>query len=186
MTESTSISNPSDDSNNRTPKDDSHMTVLIRELHERRKQVLLGGGAKRIAQQHAAGNLSARERVDALLDEDSFQEQYGFARHRCIHFGMEQKELAADGVVTGCGTLNGRLIHLASQDFTVAGGGRPGKSLASRFLSLPTASQPAKRNAEYIRATTATPPQSTWSMTLIPDRTSSNVSNSARHVEVEK
>ena len=126
MTESTSISNPSDDSNNRTPKDDSHMTVLIRELHERRKQVLLGGGAKRIAQQHAAGNLSARERVDALLDEDSFQEQYGFARHRCIHFGMEQKELAADGVVTGCGTLNGRLIHLASQDFTVAGGGGRG------------------------------------------------------------
>jgi methylmalonyl-CoA carboxyltransferase large subunit len=98
------------------------MRDLIRELHERRSANALGGGADRIAKQKAAGKLSARERVAALVDSDSFQEQYGFASHRCTHFGMEKKELAADGVVTGCGTVNGRLVHLASQDFTVAGG----------------------------------------------------------------
>ena len=82
----------------------------------------MGGGIERIAKQRAAGKLSARERVDTLLDPNSFQEQNGFASHRCTHFGMEKKELAADGVVTGCGTIEGRLVHLASQDFTVAGG----------------------------------------------------------------
>ena len=98
------------------------MRDLIRELYERRAANALGGGAERIAKQKAAGKLSARERVAALLDPDSFQEQYGFASHRCTHFGMEKKELPADGVVTGCGTVGGRLVHLASQDFTVAGG----------------------------------------------------------------
>ncbi|TWT66967.1 Methylmalonyl-CoA carboxyltransferase 12S subunit [Posidoniimonas polymericola] len=94
----------------------------INELYSRRAALHECGGAERVAKQHKAGKLSARERVDALLDEGSFQEQYGFARHRCTYFGMADKELPADGVVTGCGTINGRLVHLASQDFTVAGG----------------------------------------------------------------
>jgi methylmalonyl-CoA carboxyltransferase large subunit len=98
------------------------MTTLVRELEERREALALGGGAERIAKQKAAGKLSARERVQTFLDADSFQEQFGFASHRCTHFGMEKKVLPADGVVTGCGTVDGRLVHLASQDFTVAGG----------------------------------------------------------------
>ncbi|MEQ9460940.1 MAG: acyl-CoA carboxylase subunit beta [Phycisphaeraceae bacterium] len=100
------------------------MTVAerIEELRSRKKKLLEMGGADRIAKQHKAGKLSARERVDLLLDEGSFQEQYGFAQHRCTHFGMEGKDLPADGVITGCGTVNGRLMHVASQDFTVVGG----------------------------------------------------------------
>jgi methylmalonyl-CoA carboxyltransferase large subunit len=109
-------------SNNGAAKSPPTMRDLIRELHKRRAANALGGGAERIAKQKAAGKLSARERVATLLDPESFQEQYGFASHRCTHFGMDKKELAADGVVTGCGTVNGRLVHLASQDFTVAGG----------------------------------------------------------------
>ena len=70
------------------------MQDLIRELHERRAVNALGGGAERIAKQHAAGKLSARERMALLLDDDSFQEQYGFASHRCTHFGMEEKGTA--------------------------------------------------------------------------------------------
>jgi len=98
------------------------MEARVLELDKRRQALALGGGAARIEKQHAAGKLSARERVDALLDPDSFQEQYGFARHRSTQFGMEAKDLPADGVVTGCGTISGRLVHVASQDFTVAGG----------------------------------------------------------------
>jgi methylmalonyl-CoA carboxyltransferase large subunit len=98
------------------------MEAHLLELEKRRQASALGGGATRIEKQHAAGKLSARERIDALLDPDSFQEQYGFARHRCTQFGMDQKELPADGVVTGCGSISGRLVHVASQDFTVAGG----------------------------------------------------------------
>lgn len=94
----------------------------INELYARRAELYECGGAARVAKQHKAGKLSARERIDAMLDEGSFQEQYGFARHRCTFFGMDKKELPADGVVTGCGSVNGRLVHLASQDFTVAGG----------------------------------------------------------------
>ncbi len=97
-----------------------HERVL--ELDKRRQALALGGGAARIEKQHAAGKLSARERIDTLLDPDSFQEPYGFAQHRCTQFGMEEKDLPADGVVTGCGSISGRLVHVASQDFTVAGG----------------------------------------------------------------
>lgn len=100
----------------------SRMNSLVSELRERRKVLSLGGGAERLVKQRAAGKLSARERVENLLDRDSFQEQFGFASHRCTLFGMDKKQLPADGVVTGCGTVDGRLIHLASQDFTVAGG----------------------------------------------------------------
>jgi methylmalonyl-CoA carboxyltransferase large subunit len=98
------------------------MDSLLSELQERRGILALGGGAERIAKQHAVGKLSARERVQALLDTDSFQEQFCFACHRSTHLGMENKQLPADGVITGCGTIDGRLVHLASQDFTVAGG----------------------------------------------------------------
>jgi methylmalonyl-CoA carboxyltransferase large subunit len=98
------------------------MASLVNELHSRRRVLECCGGIEKVAKQHTTGKLSARERVEVLLDHESFQEQYGFARHRCTHFGMEKKELPADGVVTGCGTIAGRLVHLASQDFTVAGG----------------------------------------------------------------
>ncbi len=98
------------------------MVERVKELRERRAALELGGGRERIAKHKAAGKLTARERVDHLLDPGSFQEMYGFAQHRCTHFGMADKELPADGVVTGAGVINGRLVHIASQDFTVAGG----------------------------------------------------------------
>ena len=82
----------------------------------------MGGGQERLDRQHEAGSLSARERIGVLLDQDSFQEAGIFAKHRCTNFGMTDKEMAADGVVTGAGSINGRLVHIASQDFTVAGG----------------------------------------------------------------
>ena len=81
-----------------------------------------GGGAERIAKQHEQGKLTARERIDKLADNGSFPEVGLFAAHRQTQFGMAGKELAADGVVTGSASVEGRLVHLASQDFTVAGG----------------------------------------------------------------
>ena len=94
----------------------------IGELREKRAKIELGGGQERIDKQHAAGKLSARERVEKLVDRDSFQEIGLFAQHRATSFGMTDKPMPADGVVTGSATVDGRLIHLASQDFTVAGG----------------------------------------------------------------
>ena len=94
----------------------------VADLRVRRAAVELGGGKERIEKQHAAGKLTARERVERLVDQSSFQEVGVFARHRATYFGMAEKEMPADGVVTGCATIEGRLIHLASQDFTVAGG----------------------------------------------------------------
>ncbi len=94
----------------------------IAELNQKREQIKAGGGQERIDKQHAAGKLTARERVDRLVDAGSFQEIGMFARHRSVLFGMDKKDLPADGVVTGAATMDGRLIHLASQDFTVAGG----------------------------------------------------------------
>jgi methylmalonyl-CoA carboxyltransferase large subunit len=91
-------------------------------LQSRRAELELGGGKERIAKQHESGKLTARERVAGLVDKNSFEEIGIFARHRATYFGMADKELAADGVVTGCATVNGRLVHLASQDFTVLGG----------------------------------------------------------------
>jgi methylmalonyl-CoA carboxyltransferase 12S subunit len=98
------------------------MADRIRELDAKKKQLLLGGGQERVDKQHQAGKLTARERIATLLDRESFQEMYGFAQHRCTHFGMGGKEIPADGVVTGCGAIDGRLVHVASQDFTVVGG----------------------------------------------------------------
>lgn len=94
----------------------------VEQLKAKRKAVRLGGGKKRIEKQHAEGKLTARERIDGLVDRNSFQEIGLFARHRSTYFGMAEKEMPADGVVTGCATIDGRLVHLASQDFTVGGG----------------------------------------------------------------
>src|SRR5271157_3515593 len=94
----------------------------IGELRAKRAKIELGGGQERIDKQHAAGKLTARERVEKLVDRDSFQEIGLFAQHRATYFGMAKKEMSADGVVTGCATIDSRLVHLASQDFTVAGG----------------------------------------------------------------
>jgi methylmalonyl-CoA carboxyltransferase large subunit len=98
------------------------MADKVAALRVKRAEVELGGGKDRIEKQHAAGKLTARERIDRLVDKSSFQEIGLFARHRAIHFGMADKEMPADGVVTGCATIDNRLVHLASQDFTVAGG----------------------------------------------------------------
>jgi methylmalonyl-CoA carboxyltransferase large subunit len=94
----------------------------IAELRNMRAKIELGGGEERIEKHHASGKLTARERVAELVDRESFQEIGLFARHRSTYFGMATKDLSADGVVTGCATIDGRLVHLASQDFTVAGG----------------------------------------------------------------
>ncbi|MDR3746257.1 MAG: carboxyl transferase domain-containing protein [Acidobacteriaceae bacterium] len=98
------------------------MQTKIEELKKRRAKVMLGGGPDKIEKQHKAGKLTARERITELVDPDSFEENGLFAQHRATMFGMEGKDMPADGVVTGAGSVGGRLIHLASQDFTVAGG----------------------------------------------------------------
>jgi len=98
------------------------MEERLRELAEKRTALALGGGRERQEKQRAAGKLTARERVGVLVDPDSFQEVLAWAQHRCTEFGMADKHLPADGVITGSGVVDGRLIHLASQDFTVAGG----------------------------------------------------------------
>jgi methylmalonyl-CoA carboxyltransferase large subunit len=94
----------------------------IAELRQIKHKLMLGGGQDRIDRQHASGKLTARERVDHIMDPNSFQELSVFAEHRCTFFGMAGKEAPADGVVTGVGTVDGRYVHLASQDFTVFGG----------------------------------------------------------------
>jgi methylmalonyl-CoA carboxyltransferase 12S subunit len=94
----------------------------IAALKKARERLEQGGGADRAAKQHSEGKLTARERLKALLDKDSFQETGLFAQHRATLFGMAGKEMPADGVVTGSGTVEGRTVHIASQDFTVAGG----------------------------------------------------------------
>ena len=99
-----------------------NMQQRVDELHKKRQQVELGGGADRLDKQRAQGKLTARERVTCLADPGSFQETGAFAQHRATLFGMEGKEMAADGVITGAASVEGRLIHLASQDFSVAGG----------------------------------------------------------------
>jgi len=91
-------------------------------LRQKRAGILQGGGKVRIDKQHAAGKLTARERIEKLVDLSSFQEIGIFAKHRSTYFGMAEKEVPADGVVTGCATVDGRTVHLASQDFTVLGG----------------------------------------------------------------
>ena len=98
------------------------MQDILEQLQHRRDVALLGGGQKRIDAQHKRGKLTARERVDLLLDEGSFEEFDMFVEHRCTDFGMQDQKRAGDGVVTGLGTINGRLVFVFSQDFTVFGG----------------------------------------------------------------
>ena len=94
----------------------------IEKLVQRREKARLGGGAKRIDAQHAKGKKTARERLALLLDPGSFEEFDMFVQHRCTNFGMEQNHPDGDGVVTGCGTIGGRLVYVFAQDFTVNGG----------------------------------------------------------------
>ncbi len=94
----------------------------IEHLRKLREQAQLGGGEKRIAIQHQKGKLTARERIELLLDENSFEEFDIFVRHRCHDFGLAKESYPGDGVVTGYGTINGRLVFVFSQDFTVFGG----------------------------------------------------------------
>lgn len=91
-------------------------------LLNRKEELRLGGGEKAIEKQHAAGKMTARERLEMLFDEGSFIEMGLFVRHRCMNFGMEEKTVPGEGVVTGYGTVNGRLVYAAAQDFTVIGG----------------------------------------------------------------
>ncbi|MFN3144051.1 MAG: acyl-CoA carboxylase subunit beta [Paracoccaceae bacterium] len=98
------------------------MKDILHELQERREAARQGGGAKRVEAQHAKGKLTARERVELLLDEGSFEEFDTFVAHRCTDFGMQQNRPYGDGVVTGWGTVNGRQVYVFSQDFTVLGG----------------------------------------------------------------
>ena len=94
----------------------------IKELVARRQSARMGGGQKRIDAQHAKGKLTARERLDLLLDKGSFEEFDMFVQHRCTNFGMEKSKFDGDGVVTGMGTIDGRLVYVFAQDFTVNGG----------------------------------------------------------------
>ena len=98
------------------------MKQILARLDHRRARALLGGGEKRIAAQHAKGKLTARERIELLLDHDSFEEFDMFVEHRCADFGMDKAKIPGDGVVTGWGTVNGRTIFVFAKDFTVFGG----------------------------------------------------------------
>ncbi len=98
------------------------MHDIIHELEKKREAARLGGGQKRIDSQHKKGKLTARERLELLLDPDSFEEWDMFKEHRCTDFGMAETKNPGDGVVTGYGTINGRLVFVFSQDFTVFGG----------------------------------------------------------------
>jgi propionyl-CoA carboxylase beta chain len=97
-------------------------SLNIAKLASKREEARMGGGQKRIDIQHSKGKLTARERVEVLLDTDSFEECGLYVEHRCNDFGMGDKKQAGDGVITGQGTINGRLVFIYSQDFTVMGG----------------------------------------------------------------
>ncbi|HLE85959.1 MAG TPA: carboxyl transferase domain-containing protein, partial [Thermoanaerobaculia bacterium] len=101
-----------------TPTPDARLDELRARLEAARE----GGGAERVERQHAAGKLTARERVELLLDPGSFVELDELVVHRCRDFGMDEKRIPGDGVVTGYGTIDGRLAYVFAQDFTVFGG----------------------------------------------------------------
>ena len=93
-----------------------------KDLRERKEKIMLGGGEARIQKQHEKGKLTARERLALLFDEGTFVEMDAFVKHRCVNFGMEKKEIPGEGVVTGYGQVDGRLVYAFAQDFTVIGG----------------------------------------------------------------
>ena len=99
-----------------------HPNTVIHELELKREQARQGGGSVRVEAQHSKGKLSARERLEVLLDPDSFEEYDMFVEHRCTNFDMQNNKVPGDGCVTGHGTINGRLVLVYSQDFTVMGG----------------------------------------------------------------
>jgi propionyl-CoA carboxylase beta chain len=98
------------------------MKDIIEELERRRAEARLGGGERRIEAQHKRGKLTARERIELVLDDGSFEEFDMFVEHRCTDFGMQETKFPGDGVVTGWGTINGRVVYLFAKDFTVFGG----------------------------------------------------------------
>lgn len=98
------------------------MQDKVKELMEMRQKARMGGGEKRIESQHKKGKYTARERIELLLDEGSFEEFDMFVTHRCVDFGLSEKHYLSDGVVTGYGTIDGRLVYVFSQDFTIFGG----------------------------------------------------------------
>ena len=95
---------------------------IISELQSRREKARLGGGPKRTEKQHSLGKLTARERIYTLLDEGSFEETDMFVIHRIRDFGMDGNTIPGDGVITGSGKVNGKLVYIYAQDFTVFGG----------------------------------------------------------------
>ena len=98
------------------------MQEILRRLEEKRAAARAGGGERRVKAQHAKGKLTARERLELLLDAGSFEEWDMFVEHRSVDFGIQDQKVPSDGVVTGYGTINGRLVFVFSQDFTVFGG----------------------------------------------------------------
>ncbi len=98
------------------------MKDILQQLEDRRAEARAGGGERRVAAQHGKGKLTARERIELLLDDDSFEEFDTFVTHRATDFGMAENKIAGDGVITGWGTINGRQVFVFSQDFTVLGG----------------------------------------------------------------
>src|SRR5271166_5089287 len=98
------------------------MKEIIAELERRRATARQGGGLKRIESQHARGKLTARERIQLLLDDGTFEEYDMFVEHRCTDFGMGEIKYPGDGVVTGWGTINGRVTYVFAKDFTLFGG----------------------------------------------------------------
>src|SRR4051794_37563034 len=94
----------------------------LADLEKRNEAAFIGGGADRVAKHKQGGRLTARERLDVLLDPGSFVEMDRFVTHRCSNFGMEEQKIPGDGVVTGYGRVNGKTVYVYSQDFTVFGG----------------------------------------------------------------
>jgi len=114
---------------------ESSVDEKIKHLRKMTEQAKLGGGQKRIEDQHARGKLTARERVELLLDQGSFNELDQFVVHQCAEFGMTDKKIPGDGVITGYGTIDGRLVYVFSQDFTVFGGSL-GEMFAKKICKL--------------------------------------------------
>src|SRR6059058_6297503 len=101
---------------------ENEMNDILEQLEKKREAARQGGGEKRIESQHRKGKLTARERIELLLDEGTFEEWDMFVEHRCTDFGMADNKVPGDGVVTGYGMINGRLVFVFSQDFNVFGG----------------------------------------------------------------
>ena len=110
------------------------------QLLELKARLRQGGGEKAVEKQHAAGKQTARERLEKLFDPQSFVETGLFVKHRCQNFGMEKKETPGEGVVTGYGTIDGRLVYAAAQDFTVIGGSL-GEMHAAKIAAAQEAAQ---------------------------------------------